>query len=279
VRGRDVYVVQSLYAETDQSVNDKLCRLLFFLGALRDASARSVTAVLPYLCYARKDQKSKPRDPVTTRYVAALLEAVGVDRVVTLDVHNLSAFQNAFRCHTDHLEARKLFVTHFASQLGDAPLVVVSPDIGGVKRAERFREALAHALGKNMPLALMEKHRSGGVVSGETLIGDVRGKTAIIIDDLISTGTTLVRAANACRAQGAQAVHAAATHGLFSPAANQILADPVLTQVVVTDTIPPLRLDAPSARAKLTILESAPLVAEAIACMAGTGSLVDLMTC
>lgn len=143
VRNRDVYVIQSLYGDQQQSVNDKLCRLLFFLGALRDASAGRVTAVVPYLCYARKDRKSKPRDPVTTRYVAALFEAVGTGRVVTLDVHNLAAFQNAFRIRTDHLEARGLFVDHFAPLVQSEEIVVVSPDAGGVKRAEDFRQALS----------------------------------------------------------------------------------------------------------------------------------------
>ena len=105
VRGHDVYVVQSLYSDPHQSVNDKLIRLLFFLGSLRDAAAERTTAVLPYLCYARKDRKTKARDPVTTRYLGQLLEAVGVDRVITLDVHNLAAYQNAFRCFSEHLEA------------------------------------------------------------------------------------------------------------------------------------------------------------------------------
>jgi len=105
VRGKDVFVIQSLFGDRRQSVNDKLCRLLFFLGALRDASAARVTAVVPYLCYARKDRKSQPRDPVTTRYVAELFEAVGTDCILTMDVHNLAAYQNAFRCRADHLEA------------------------------------------------------------------------------------------------------------------------------------------------------------------------------
>jgi ribose-phosphate pyrophosphokinase len=118
VRGRDVFVVHSLHGDEQQNVNDKLCRLLFFLGALRDASAARVTALIPYLCYARKDRKSKARDPVTTRYVAGLFEAMGVDRIVTIDVHNLAAFQNAFRLRTEHLEAKNLFVAHFAPILG-----------------------------------------------------------------------------------------------------------------------------------------------------------------
>ena len=132
VRGKDVFVVKSLYGDNRQSVNDKLCRLLFFLGALRDASAECVTAVVPYLCYARKDKKSKPRDPVTTRYVAGLFEAMGVDRVVTLDAHNLATFQNAFRIRTDHLEAKRLFVEHFIPLARQEEIVVVSPDVGGI---------------------------------------------------------------------------------------------------------------------------------------------------
>src|SRR5690606_21695546 len=129
VRDRDVYVMHSLHGEPGASVNDKLLRLLFFLGAVRDAGAARVTAVLPYLAYGRKDARTKPRDPLTTRYVAALFEAVGVDRVVALEVHNLAAFQNAFRCRTEHLDTAVLFARHFAAALPAAtPLAVVSPD-------------------------------------------------------------------------------------------------------------------------------------------------------
>jgi ribose-phosphate pyrophosphokinase len=164
VRGKDVFVIQSLYGDDRQSVNDKLCRFLFFLGALRDASAERVTAVIPYLCYARKDKKSKPRDPVTTRYVAGLFEAMGVDRVVTLDVHNLAAFQNAFRIRADHLEAKRLFVEHFIPLARQEEIVVVSPDVGGVKRAEDFRQTFSNALDRPIHGAFMEKYRSEGVV-------------------------------------------------------------------------------------------------------------------
>jgi len=162
VRGADVFVLQSLYGGPELSVNDKLCRLLFFIGALKDASARRVTAVLPYLCYARKDRKSKPRDPVTTRYVARLLESVGTDRVVTLDVHNLAAYQNAFRCAADHLDAMRLFVEHFVPLAARAEVTVVSPDLGGVKRAEEFRQALSRRLGREAGGAFLEKYRSAG---------------------------------------------------------------------------------------------------------------------
>ncbi|MBI4195414.1 MAG: ribose-phosphate pyrophosphokinase [Betaproteobacteria bacterium] len=277
VRGNDVFVIQSLYGEPGSSVNDKLCRLLFFVGALKDASAERVTAVLPYLCYARKDRKTKSRDPVTTRYVARLLEAVDTDRVLTLDVHNLAAFENAFRCRTDHLEANGLFVEHFAPQVGDAEAVVVSPDVGGVKRAEQFRQALSRRLKREVAGAFLEKYRSAGVVSGEAVVGDVRGRVAIIIDDLISTGGTILRAVSACRQRGATTIYAAASHGIFVGDAARLLSDPGLTRLVITDSIPPFRLDPDAARTKLTVLETAPLVAEAIRRIHGGGSIVDLL--
>jgi ribose-phosphate pyrophosphokinase len=277
VRGRDVYVVQSLHGDDEQSVNDKLCRLLFFIGALKDASAACVTALVPYLGYARKDQKSKPRDPVTTRYVAGMFEAVGCDRVVTLDVHNLAAFQNAFRCRTEHLQADGLFVRHFAPLLSDRQVVVVAPDAGGIKRADRFRLRLAAALGRPVAAAFAEKHRSEGVVSGELIVGDVQGRDAIIVDDMIGSGTTIARTLQACRSLGAGAVHAAASHGLFVGAAPQLLADDALASIVVTDSVPPFRLGAGKARDKLVVLSCAPLFADALACIHGGGSIVQLL--
>lgn len=193
VRGRDVFVLHSLHGDDAQGPDEKLCRLLFFIGALKDASAATVTAVVPYLAYARKDRKTKARDPVTTRYVAALFEAVGTDRVLTLDVHNLAAYQNAFRCRADHLEATGLFAAHFAGILADREAVVVSPDAGGIKRAEQFRLRLRQVLGRPVAAAFAEKHRSEDVVSGELIVGDVAGRCAIVLDDLIGTGTTIAR--------------------------------------------------------------------------------------
>jgi ribose-phosphate pyrophosphokinase len=277
VRGKDVFVVQSLYGEEGESVNDKLCRLLFFLGALRDASAGRLTAVVPYLCYARKDRKSKPRDPVTTRYVAALFEAVGIGRIVTLDVHNLAAFQNAFRIPTDHLEAKTLFVKHFVPLVQDEEVVVVSPDAGSMKRAESFRESLSAALGRPISSAFVEKYRSAGVVSGGAVIGDVADKTVIIIDDLISSGTTLARAAQSCMERRARTIYAVATHGVFASDANRVLAEAPIKQVIVTNTIPPFRLKAEAARSKLTVVDTTPLFAEAIGRIHSGGSLVDLL--
>jgi ribose-phosphate pyrophosphokinase len=277
VRGKDVFVIQSLYSDLHHSVNDKLCRLLFFLGALRDASAAHLTAVVPYLCYARKDRKSKARDPVTTRYVASLFEAVGIDRLVTLDVHNLAAFQNAFRSRTDHLEAKKLFIDYFVPLVRQEDVVVVSPDVGGIKRAEDFRQTLSTVLGRTIPSAFMEKYRSAGVVSGEAVVGEVAGKVAIIIDDLISSGTTLARAAEACRARGATKMYAAASHGVFVGQANTVLARPALDQVVVTDTIPPFRLHPDVVKTKLVVLNAAALFAEAIRSIHTGGSIVALL--
>ncbi len=277
VRGRDVFVVQSLYGDGGQSVNDKLCRLLFFVGALRDAAAAHATAIVPYLCYARKERKTKFRDPVTTRYIAALFEAVGVDRVVTLDVHNLAAYQNAFRCATEHLEARMLFVDYFTPLLRDEESIVLSPDEGGLKRADAFRRALSRALDRQIPTGFMEKRRSRGVISGETLFADVKGRTVLIIDDLISTGTTLLRAARAAREHGARRVYAAASHGLFIGQANQLLTDPALDKVVVTGSVPPFRLDPNIVQEKLVVLDAAGLFAEAIRRMHEGGSIVELL--
>ena len=277
VRDRDVFVVQSLYGDARESANDKLCRLLFFVGALKDAAAARVTVLVPYLCYARKDQKTKPRDPVTTRYVAALFETVGTDRVVTLDVHNLAAYQNAFRGGTDHLEAKGLFVEYLRPRLGDAAAVVVSPDIGGVKRADKLRIALGGALGRDVPLAIMEKERSAGVVTGRALVGDVAGRVAVVIDDLISTGATLARAATACRERGAVRVVAVASHGVFTGDANKNLGDSAIAELIVTDSIPPFRLTEPAVRQKLVVLETAPLFAAAARRIHEGGSIVELL--
>lgn len=276
VRGRDVFVVHSLYGEPGASVNDKLCRLLFFLGAVRTAAAGRVTAVVPYLCYARKDKRTKARDPVTTRYVAALFEAVGADRALTLEVHNPAAFENAFRCGTDHLGGDPLFFQYFENRPFRDRVVVVSPDVGGIKRAEGFREALERRLGRPVGGAFMEKKRSAGVVSGDRLVGEVEGSTVLMVDDLIGTGTTIRRAARACAEAGAAEILAAATHGLFLDGAAEMLADPAITRVVVTNTVPPFRLPSGLVREKVEVVDATPLLANAIRRIHEGGSLVDL---
>jgi ribose-phosphate pyrophosphokinase len=265
VRGRDVYLVQSLHGGRDASPNDKRCRLLFFAGAVRDAGAGRVTAVIPYLAYARKDRRTQTRDPITTRYVAQLIEAVGVDRVATVDVHNLAAFENAFRRPTVHLEARPLFVRYLVPLLRGREAAAVGPDAGGAKRAELLRESLAAALGTENPLGFLEKRRSGGVVSGQDLvIGDVEGRSVVIVDDLVSTGTRLGRAAATCRAQGAATLYAVVTHGLFTGDAERALAGAGFERLVITNTVPPFRLRPETVWAHLAVLDAAPFLAEAI---------------
>lgn len=265
VRGADVYVVQSLASDASRSANDKLCRLLFFMGSLRDAGAERLTAVVPYLCYARKDRKTKARDPVTTRYIARLLESVGSDRVVTLDVHNLAAYQNAFQhCRSEHVSATELFSSYAADTL-DRELVIVSPDAGGAKRADSLRVSLGQRIGVETPMAFMEKQRSGGVVSGSTaVVGRVHGKTALVVDDLVSTGTTLVRAAEACLQAGAQQVWAAATHGVFTCEAEAVLSEAPLQKLLITDSISPLRLTRSAATEKVEVLSVAALLGDTV---------------
>ena len=278
VRGRDVYVLQSLHGGPDASADDKLCRLLFFLGAVRDAGAAQVTAVIPYLAYGRKDRRTKPRDPVTTRYVAQLLEAMGVDCVVTMDAHNLVAFQNAFRCRAEHLDSRMVFGGPLAALIGAAePVVVASPDPGGVKRAQLFRESFAQRLGREVGSAFAEKRRSGGVVSGDLLVGDVAGATVVVVDDLISTGGTMRRCARSCLAQGATRVLAVAAHGLFTGPAAAAIAAPELALTLVTDTVPPFRLPPELIGRCVEVVSAAPLFAEAIRRLHAGGSINDLL--
>ena len=276
VAGADVYVVQSTHGGPQQSANDKLCRLLFFIGALKDAGAARVTAVSPYLCYLRKDRRTKPNDPVTTRYVASLFEAVGTDCMVTLEVHNPAAFENAFRCRTVALSGTPLFVGYVKANLANENLSVISPDAGGMKRAELLRETLEHALRRPLGKGLAEKHRSAGVVSGDLFAGDVIGSTALIVDDLISTGGTLLRTARSARTAGAKRVLAFVTHGLFMTGAAEVLVDPALDQVVISNAVPPFRLE-PAQSKKLVILPAAPLLAEAIRRLHEERSLTDLM--
>ena len=276
VRGRDVYVVQSLHGDAGQSVDAKLVRLLFLIATLHDAGADRVTAVVPYLAYARKDRRTKPSDPVTSRYVAQLFEAMRMDRIVTLDVHNIAAYQNAFRCGAEHLEAAPLLARHFVRTLGDEPVCVVSPDAGGVKRADAFRRQLAALLQRPVGAGFAEKYRSEGVVSGDAFVGDVEGATVIIVDDLISGGTTMARTARACRARGARHVHAVATHAVFARTAGAALGGSDLDTVVVTNTVPAPGAGNDGLADKLVSIDVAGLFAEAIRRLHANGSLEGL---
>jgi len=277
VRDRRTFVVQSLYGEPGTSPNDKLCRLLFLIAALRDAGARRVAAVIPYLAYARKDQRTQPRDPVTSRYVAQLLEAAGSDAVVTLDVHNRSAFHNAFRVPVVNLETAGVFADYLAKWLERRKACVVSPDLGGVKRAQALRDRLSSLTGRDIGTAFMEKYRARGEVSGDTLVGDVRGADVVICDDLISTGTTLARTALACHRASAQRVCAVAAHGLFTGDAEGTLERAHLDHLAITDTVAPFRLGKDFVDRRLRTVSVAPLFADAIKRLQDGRSLTELL--
>jgi ribose-phosphate pyrophosphokinase len=265
VRGAHVYVVQSLSGDAAASANDRLCRMLFFIAGVKDCGAARVTACVPFLAYGRKDRRTKERDPVTLRYVAQLFEAVGTDHVIALDAHNLAAFENAFRCPVDHLEAAPLMADELAARVGTAPVSIVSPDIGGAKRAQRLQELLAARLGREVGFAIIDKRRSSGVVSGSDLVvGPIEGRHAVLVDDLIAAGTTLMRAVQACRKAGATQVDAFATHGVLLPEARQLLGPGGPDRLVVTDSILPTRLAEESRSGRLVVLQASALFGEAI---------------
>lgn len=275
VRNRDVFVVQSLYGSDGLSINDKLARLLFLLAGLRDNGAARITAVVPYLCYSRKDRRTKSRDPVTTRYIAQLFEAMAIDTIVTVDVHNRAAFENAFRCPTMHLSAREAFIDFLLPQLQDREITVASPDVGGIKRAELFRESLEKRLERPVDSAFMEKHRSRGEVSGSAVVGNVRNRTVLILDDLIAGGGTMQRAAEAFRKQGAEDAIAIATHGVFSQDAADKLASPALSRVIIGNTVAPA-LPSKMLDTKIALVDITAGIADTIAALHEGREVTDL---
>jgi ribose-phosphate pyrophosphokinase len=194
-----------------------------------------------------------------------MLEAVGLDMIVTADVHNLAAFENAFRCTKENLEAAPLFVNHFAAAaVPEERVVVLSPDAGGVKRARAFAELFEAATSRTIELAFMEKKRSEGKVSGEAFAGDVEGAMVIVIDDLISGGTTMARAARACMHRGASRVCCAATHAVFSGETPATLGIQELESVAVTDTVALPSAARVACGAKLEVVDSSALFADAL---------------
>lgn len=265
-RGDDVYVVASLHGGPSDSPHDKLCRLLMFIATLRDHGADRVSAVVPYLAYARKDRQTKPFDPVTLRYVAQLFEAVGTAQLIVLEAHNVAALQNAFRCPTLHLPVHEVFDAALDELAVAGPLAVASPDPGGVKRAQLWRESIEERLARPVGFAMVDKRRSGGVVSGSQLVaGEVAGATVLLLDDLIATGETMKRAAQALLRAGAREVVALAAHGLFIAPAAEVLADAAISRIVVSDSVPPFRLPATGPVAgKLRVASTVPLFARAI---------------
>jgi len=206
-----------------------------------------------------------------------LLEAAGADLVITLEVHNIVAFQNASRCQTIHLDPRRLFAKEALGLVGDKSVVVASPDPGGVKRAQLFRETFEASLGRPVGSAFIEKRRSAGAVSGELLVGEIEGTTVLVMDDLISTGGTLARAAKACREHEAERVYAFAAHGLFVGDASEVIRHSELAMTFVTDTVLPFRLAPRMLDTCVRVLSAAPLFAEAIRRCHSGGPITELL--
>jgi ribose-phosphate pyrophosphokinase len=275
VRGRVAFVVQSLAGTPDAPVAQRLVRLLFLLFGLRDAGAMRMIALIPYLAFARKDRRTQQRDPVNSRYVAQLLEAAGMDRLVALDVHNPAALDNAFRVPVDHLSAIPMFVDHFATRPATAPLAVASPDVGGTKRVQIFAELLERRLGREVELAFVEKRRAAGVVASGRVVGDVRGCEVIVLDDLCASGGTLIRAATALCEAGARAVEVAFTHAPLEGGVDALAATQAISRIVFTDSVGAIQTT--SAGERLTVLRTAPLLAQAMTRMMTGKPLAPLL--
>lgn len=286
VRGHDVYVIHSLYSDENESVNDKLVKLAILCGSLRQASAYSITAVIPHLAYARQDQKDKSRAPVTTKLIACMLESVGVNRFLFIDAHNVAAEQNAFDIHTniDNLECKNLHAAWCAEHLrGNTKRVaVLSPDTGGLKRADAFRKSLAKTLGikpTQLDVVIYDKIRDKdtGKVNGGRVIGDVKDSLVIAVDDMISTGGTIAQACQAVKKFGGEVFAVCVTHGLFVGDANPNL-EKIDAHLVVGDTVSPYRLNDANRR-KLHVVNTTKLVADAIRRIhSGTGSISELLS-
>lgn len=254
IRGADVFIIQPMCANpvTGINTNDALLELMVMVDAAVGASAHRVIAVTPWYGYSRQDKKSAPREPISARMVAHALEVTGVDRVLTMDLH-AGQLQGFFSIPVDHMTALGILGDYFAGL--DDDLVIVAPDAGRVKLNKHF----ANQIGAG--LAILDKERPQQQVAEiNTVIGDVRGKTAIVIDDIIDTAGTLCAAGEALKRAGARRLFAAATHGVFSGRAFENLASSPFERIVVTDTIP-LRAGAPS---NIDVLSCAPLLADSI---------------
>lgn len=281
VRGCDVFVIESMYSDNDESINDKIVKLMIFMGALHDASAKRLTLVTPFYPYARQDRKTTSRAPITTKYLARLFKSVWADRILSLDVHNPTAIQNAFHVPVDLLEATNLFALYTKKYLlrdGYDNLVAMSPDSGGLGRTRKYRKVLSQILNKDVGIACLDKIHEGFHIRGNGIMGDVKDKRIIIYDDMISSGKSVLECVEACERAGAKEVLAVcASHGLFVGQANVNLATPFLRNVVITDTIKPFRVKEGSLRDKLHVINTTSLFAEAISRIHNNESITDLI--
>lgn len=253
VRGSDVFVVQS----TSNPVNDNLMELLIMIDAFKRASAGRITAVMPYFGYARQDRKAKARDPISAKLVADLIATAGADRVLTMDLH-AAQIQGFFNIPVDHLLGVPILVPYYAKKFANNKddLTIVSPDLGSVTRARQFAEKL------DVPLAIVDKRRMRANVSEVmNIIGDIKDKKIIIVDDLIDTAGTFVNAAKALAERGAKEIYGCATHGVLSSVALERIQNSPIEEMVILDTIP---LTPEKQISKIKSLSVAPVFAEAI---------------
>jgi ribose-phosphate pyrophosphokinase len=257
IRGADMFIVQSTCGNEEHGLtaNDALMELLVMVEAAVGASAHRVIAVLPWYGYSRQDKKSAPREPITARLVAKMLETAGIDRLLTMDLH-AGQMQGFFSKPVDHMTAMPILTQFVKDQLGeDADIVIISPDAGRVKLTRKFAQKVSK------PYALLEKERPAQQVAEiGYVIGDVKGKVAVIVDDIIDTGGTLAAAAQTVLDEGAREVYAVATHGIFSGNAFDTLAASPLSGIVVTDTVP-LRDGAPDS---IRVLTSADILTDSV---------------
>ena len=265
VRGADVFVVQS----HSTPINEWLMEQLIMVDALKRASAKRITVVAPFYPYARQDKKGRGREPISARLVADLFKAAGADRIMSVDLH-AAQIQGFFDGPVDHLFAMPVLLEHFRAQLDPETLTIVSPDMGRVRVADIWSEKM------NAPLAIIHKRRDPKVhnqVSVHEIVGEVDGRVCLIVDDMIDTGRTIVKAAEALVKNGAIGVVVAATHAVFSDPASEILQSEFISEVVVTDTLP---IPAEKRFDKLTVLPIAPLLARAIREVFDEGSVTSM---
>ncbi len=262
VRGRDAYIIQP----TCNPVNDNLMEILIMIDAMKRASAGRINAVIPYYGYARQDRKAKPRDPISAKLVANLIQAAGADRVLTMDLH-ASQIQGYFDIPVDHLFGMPILARYFRAKNLDN-VVVVSPDHGSVTRARNMAEYM------DSPIAIVDKRRPEPNKSEiMNIIGDIEGKNCIIVDDMIDTAGTISNAANALKKMGAKEVFAGATHPVLSGSAISRLEDSEISELVLLNTLP---IPEEKRISKMTVLSVAPLFAEAITRVFTNGSISKL---
>jgi ribose-phosphate pyrophosphokinase len=265
IRGADVFVIQS----HTSPINEWLMEQLIMIDAAKRASAKRITVVAPFYPYARQDKKGRGREPISARLIADLFKAAGADRIMSVDLH-AAQIQGFFDGPVDHLFAMPVLLEHFQSKLDPSTLTVVSPDMGRVRVADIWSDKLG------APLAIIHKRRDPRVaneVSVHEIVGEVEGRVCLLVDDMIDTGRTIVKAAEALKKQGALGVVVAATHAIFSDPAVEILQNEAIDSVVVTDTLPipdEKRWD------RLTVLPIAPLLARAIHEVFDDGSVTSM---